>query len=545
MKIDSTLNRVALLNGARHPKRIGIAALVRCWRAGAGLAAVLSAGLAAVLALVAALPPAHAQAPATASSVAQDTNLRDSGPDLSGYVSLKLNPVEQDYMRGAINQLPATMKEKFLNTDPSRVALTVYDGATGEMHYNRPELEGNLKLEQFHALPGDDYPLAKAQTAVATDGSSGAVADTLSSCGASPAPGCFSGGGPYRRVFTPKLAPEKFCPSGVRRPCPVGSGTATGYWNAGTVTTACNAGSFKKGDHGFVLLGAYSTKPSEAGGSVDGGLLYNYEDDPADPTLDEYRLFLGILDVAKLVYTSTDPPGGESGSSIRCGGNSTMEFRVAPWELGLNSRAGSGCVSSKKANNPWELEACATVAFIIERGTGGIGEQHNEEAIVWLAPSISYGGWGEAAISNQATAAKPNLNYWPEVPCGGCIFKWITTIGQDQQNLTDGSIFSATWSNRKIAPWATDPGDVTLPAYGNPVAMTEKLTLCTEYPLWRGTYDETTATEDCSDTPKNITGNAGDVKVANYAVDGELDSITLTEKGTPTVAEEDPNPEER
>jgi hypothetical protein len=60
--------------------------------------------------------------------------------------------------------------------------------------------------------------------------------------------------------------------------------------------------------------------------------------------------------------------------------------------------------------------------------------------------------------------------------------------------------------------------------------MTAKLTLCTEYPLWRGTYDGATTKEDCSDTPA-VTGNRGDVKVANYTVAGELDSITLTEKG--------------
>jgi hypothetical protein len=213
-----------------------------------------------------------------------------------------------------------------------------------------------------------------------------------------------------------------------------------------------------------------------------------------------------------------------------------MEFRVAPWELNLNTRKGSGCVSSKTVHNPWELKACGTVAFILERGTGGIGQQYNFEAIVWVAPSISYGGWGKLAISNQGTAQKPQPYYWPQVPCGGCVFKWATAIGQDQENLTDGSLYSATWSKRAIAPWATDPGDVHDPIYGDPVPMTASLAYCTEYPLWRGTYDGTTAKEDCSDTPKSVNGNAGDVKVANYAVDGELDSITLTDKGLPTIA---------
>ena len=73
--------------------------------------------------------------------------------------------------------------------------------------------------------------------------------------------------------------------------------------------------------------------------------------------------------------------------------------------------------------------------------------------------------------------------------------------------------------------------------------MTKQLTHCTEYPLWSETYDGATVAKDCSDTPKNITGNAGDVKVAKYTVAGELDSITLTEKGTPTVSGEDPDRE--
>jgi hypothetical protein len=78
--------------------------------------------------------------------------------------------------------------------------------------------------------------------------------------------------------------------------------------------------------------------------------------------------------------------------------------------------------------------------------------------------------------------------------------------------------------------------------YGDSVPMTEKLTLCTEYPLWRGTYDGDTAKADCSDTPGNITGNAGDVKVAKYSVGGELDSITLTDKGLPSIVREPNDP---
>jgi hypothetical protein len=478
------------------------------------------------LVLLAMAPPMYAQAPFDNSAVAQDDS--NIGPDVSGYVSSNLDAGEHEYMRKAINQLPASMKEKFLRTDPTRVSISVYDAGSGEMHYNRPELAGNLHLEPSHPLPGDDYPLAVARS---KDGSSGAISETVTSCGGSPAPGCISGAGPYRRIFTPPVAPEVTCPSGVRRPCTQANGTNNGYWISGSVTTACKAGSFKKkGDIGFVYLGGYSTSPDETGGSVDAGLQYNYEDDPSLPNLDNYELFIGIRNEPKLVYTSTNPPGDLKPHYINCGGApASMEFRVAPWELNL-SRTGSGCVAAKGVGSPYILKACGRFAFILERGVGGIGQQYNDEVIVWVAPSISFGGWGVFATSPQGSAQKPQTYYWPQVPCGGCIFKWVTGIGQEQENLTDGSLYSATWSKRGIAPWATDPGTKVLPPYGNPVPMTKNLTLCTEYPLWRGTYDGATAKEDCSDTPA-VTGNRGDVKVADYTVEGELDSITLTEKG--------------
>ena len=245
---------------------------------------------------------------------------------------------------------------------------------------------------------------------------------------------------------------------------------------------------------------------------MDAGLQYNYEDDPSLPNLDNYEPFIGIRNEPKLVYTSTDPPGDLKPHYINCGsGPASMEFRVAPWELNL-SRTGSGCVAAKGVGSANVLKACGRFAFILERGVGGVGQRYNEEVIVWVAPSISFGGWGVFATSPQGTAQKPQTYYWPQVPCGGCIFKWVTGIGQEQENLTDGSLYSATWRKRGIAPWATNPGTLVLPPFGNSVPMTANLTLYTEYPLWRGIYDGTTAKEDCSDTPA-VTGNAGDVKV--------------------------------
>jgi hypothetical protein len=418
------------------------------------------------------------------------------------------------------------MKERFLRADPAHVSISVYDGATGEAHFNRPELRGSLRVEPGTALPGDDYPLD-----LPAENNGSATPQAITSCGGSPSPGCTSGAGPYRRVVTRPVAAEVTCPSGVPRPCSGTDGTNTGYFNAGTVTTGCTVGTFAPrgggvSDVGYVFLGGYSASPHETGGTVDAGLQNNDVLFLDHPKRDDYSLFLGILDVAKLVFSGNAPEDPEP-ETIDCGGKTTMEFRVAPWELNLDSRSGSGCVSSKTVDNPWQLAACGTVAFIIERGTGGVGQQYNEQAIVWIAPSISYGGWGKMATSEQGSTEKPQKNYWPQASCGGCIFKWTTGIGQLKEDLTDNSSYTATWSNRKIAPWATDPGDKSFVNLGVPVPMTEKLTLCSEYPLWTA-YDGATAESDCSDTSPTVSGLRRSVQVSNYSVEGETDFISLS-----------------
>lgn len=490
-----------------------------------------NAVLGAVVGLCLCGTPAYAQHAAGPDDTRQATHFQPDAPpadglDLRGYVSTDLDPAEQEFMRSQMNQLPRRMKEKFLRTDLSRVSISIVDGATGAVHYNRPELQGDLRREEPRPLPGDDYPGdVQAGPDERADVTSG-----LTSCGSSPSPGCTAGGGPYRRVFTPPVAAEVTCPSGVTRPCNESNGTNNGYWNAGTVTTSCNTGIFASrgggvSDVGYAFLGGYSASPTATGGIVNGGLQDNDELFTGHPKENNYALFLGIKGVEKLVFESSNPPGDAPPRLIDCGGKTTLEFRVAPWELNLNTRA--GCTSSKTVDYPNLLAACGTVAFIIERGTGGAGEQTAEQVIIWLAPSVTYGGWGVNATSNQGTTEKPVKNYWPQVPCGGCIFKWTTGIGQLNEDLEDNSSYSVTWSDREIAPWATDPGDKSYVDYGVPVPMTEKLTRCTEYPLWT-VYDGATVEADCSNTPLHVSGVKGDVKVSGYSVSGETDDITLS-----------------
>lgn len=450
------------------------------------------------------------------------------GPDVSAYVSERLEPTEQEYMRHAMTQLPATMRERMLHTDMTHVSIVVVDAATHTAHYNRPEIAGRLREEPAQVLPGDDYPGVLSQRG---RDSADAVSPQLTSCGASPKPGCVAGAGPYRRIFTPPVAAEVVCPSGVRRPCErPQSNHNNGYWVSGTVTTACKAGSFNReagpvNEAGYSFLGGYSKTPSAPGGSIDAGLQYNYEDDPKYPKLDNYEMFIGISGMSKYVFASTNPPGDLQPNYILCGGSTAMELRVAPWEFNVGTHP--GCVGGTQIHSPWQLKACGSVAFIFERGTGGTGQQYNSEVIVWVAPNISYGGWGQFETSDQGSATTPRTEYWPSATCGGCIFKWVTGIGQKTENLNDKATYTATWSKRGIAPWATDPGDLLYTAENDPpVPMTAKLTLCTEFPLWRGTYNAITSKEDCSDTP-GVTGIESDVRVTKFTETGEEDSIGL------------------
>ena len=99
------------------------------------------------------------------------------------------------------------------------------------------ELEGSLTFEPDKPLPGDNYPDEFQKEP-----------QTGHSCGSSPFPGCYAESGPYRRIFTTPVLPEKTCPSGVTRPCPEGY-TNQGYWITGHATIGCKAGTSRTRGH--------------------------------------------------------------------------------------------------------------------------------------------------------------------------------------------------------------------------------------------------------------------------------------------------------
>jgi hypothetical protein len=445
--------------------------------------------------------------------------------DMSDYVSPQLEGLEVEFMHRQANRLPARIKDHMLRTDREHYDLIVVEGATGRVHYNRTDLAGRLEFQPDTPLPGDEYPGDQA-----SDDSKKNSPHPLGTCGVSgtPFPGCYSGSGAYRRIFTTPVKPEKVCPSGVPRPCG-GDYTNYGYWNAGTVSTGCMAGSFVHSGHindaGYSYLGGWSTTPNVDGGTIDAGLQYNWQ--IKGDSHDDYALFIKIPKVDKLQITASSPVLRISQPKhLNCYEQvaTTLEFHVSPWSLSFGEL---NCIKGGDVVQTEQLEACSTVALILERGTGGTGNQYNGQAIVWLAPNAKFGGWGDYATSTGTVTVKgvrQNATfYWPEVPCDGCIFKWMTSIAQETEDFTDGAHFTAQWAHREIAPAALGE---TGPDPGTPVLMEESITRCSEYPLWNG-YGEKTVESDCANTPKTATGLAASVQVNHYTVTGEIDVITL------------------
>lgn len=278
-------------------------------------------------------------------------------------------------------------------------------------------------------------------------------------------------------------------------------------------------------DAGFSYLGGWSTTPNVDGGTIDAGLQYNWQI-KAD-SHDDYSLFIKIPGVSKLEITKSTPvPGIGQPKHLDCyqQAAATIEFHVEPWFLSFGELK---CIKGGNVVLTEQLKACGTIALIVERGTGGTGTQYSGQTIVWLADDATFGGWGQYATSPGTVSVKgvrQNVTfYWPQVPCKGCIFKWMTSIAQETEDLRDGAHFTATWAHREIDP---DALEETGPEPGSSVPMVESITRCSEYPLWNG-YGEKTVESDCANTPKTAKGLAATVQVKNYTVTGEIDTITL------------------
>jgi hypothetical protein len=403
--------------------------------------------------------------------------------DFGDYISAELPASEQSFMQTAIEQFPDGVRADILAADPGTVGIAIVDSIAGTIHYNRPEAIGSVQVLPPRPMPGDNYPAV--------------------GC-ASPAtfnPGCSSGSGPYRRVYTVPVPAAQVWQTTQTGQDP---SWTSGYSNAGTVTTKCKAGNFNKTrftvekgeekyllwDAGFSYLGGWSPTPQAKGGAVDAGLQYSNQ--ATAISHDNYALFIAISNTAYVVSN----PSGLNGdpSRIDCSDTTAtdLKFTVAPLhggELGLLSPL-SECISTEShtTEHPGNtVESCETYQFVLTARPHG--STTGEQILAWYAPSATFGGWGEVGsyIGEHASLHDQSEKlYYATTPCGNCIFKWMTSIGQKipHQDLHDKSTYGATWSDRTIASWAT--GGTEEPP--TDVPLTKALTLCTEFPVWHPPY---------------------------------------------------------
>ncbi len=457
-----------------------------------------------VACIVLALTPvigARAQAPDQ--DVAAGSEALDAGPDIRDYVSPALEAGEQRFMRAYMNSLPRKFKERIAGQAVNSVSVAIVDGGTGTIHYNRPEEAGSYEIVRAAALPGDEHPLVHNATRN---------------------PGLFGGSGPYRRIYTVPLPASPTPPS-----------DASWYEQEGVVSATCKAGNFAHGDRGYSYMGGWSPTWDSAGtpAVIDAGLVYNYQ--ASKKSIDDYSVFMnlgngiGIISKGNAEQLDGDPLYPQP-THIGCysPGMTRLNFSVLPAHQ-LPSRAPE-CwdVKDNEGNfTGFPIAACNTYALMLS-----VASEHflgfeggHTSYIVWVSPNVTDGGW---AHLDKYTApywnGKKNVAGWvANVTCGGCIFKWMTSIAQSKGNtLTDGSYFGAVWYKREISGYAL--GEPFLAGSGELKTITAQITDCSEYPLWRPPYS-TNYQADCKNSPSGLTGIAKTVEVKDYVPGGEWDII--------------------
>jgi hypothetical protein len=252
------------------------------------------------------------------------------------------------------------------------------------------------------------------------------------------------------------------------------------------------------------------------GAAVDAGLQYNYGHAGSK---DDYSPFLNVSGLKG--YRQLTP----AAQHVPCGSMVALAFRVHP--VLAEGCPGADDVDWKNVADP-KCPAIAMTLTVDDVATKAV------QVLTWIAdegdaPSGAvdsanhlFGGWGDLFSSTDASTHKKL--YGSEAPCGGCIFKWMTSIGQKPPgHYHDGATFTATWSHRAIICTAVNPQcqNVTQPA-----PLTAALIDCTEYPYWAATYQF--GTRDCSNTPTGASKLELSVGVRAYAPTGEIDAISLT-----------------
>jgi hypothetical protein len=388
---------------------------------------------------------------------------------IEAYVSSRLPPAERAYVAFQIGQMPAHLRAALLKSKPADVHVSIIEGASGAVHYNRAEDFGTTAQMDISPLGADHYPGIPVPGTNAFD------------------PGLATNTGPYRRVYTTplKATPVDFAHNGAD------------YHAGGVVTLGCKAGKFvhnsTHSDAGFLYLGGWSTTPNKPAGTVDAGLQYNYQLSPKSK--DDYSPFVAISGTKGYVAT---------GTHISCGTTVVVEFDAYPVRLTAD------CLNSDQTCHSYALGVA--VADL---------EGKLISTAIWVSTNtpttlgVDVGGWADLFETKGPS-------FGSEVRCGGCIFKFMTSIAQSKPgDYHDGASFSAKWSSKYISCFAT-----TCDKAGDDVFVTADITDCSEFPLWTKPYVD--SSRDCKNTPAAATGLASSVQVSGYSPKSETDKISLT-----------------
>ncbi|MGA2537584.1 MAG: hypothetical protein ABSF53_16320, partial [Terracidiphilus sp.] len=350
-------------------------------------------------------------------------------PDVSSLISPDLDRHEQAVIHASLSNLPLSIQQHLVAKPKGSVHVVIVDGRTGSIHYSRPEDAGSFEVRPNPGMPGDDDPFLTED-------------DGLD-------PGVYAGSGPYRRVYTKPMP-------AVAQPTPTGAPDVNQqhfYVAQGDVSIICKAGKFATGDVGYSYMGGWSgtwnqlSGPEGQGRAIDAGLQYS-------PTMDNYAMIMSIAGLGEITignYKTASTP-----QRIQC----TEKADLAD----VKFYAFGAYQTPTAAPSCWYIDDSQHIENFIgfpdeDCNTYGLGLEVTSDQflgkikgittyyLMYYSPDYKYGGWGTLTpYTAKFYNGSENVAGWlPRVPCENCAFKWMTSMAQTKERLTDGSWYATAW----------------------------------------------------------------------------------------------------
>jgi hypothetical protein len=421
-------------------------------------------------------------------------------PDLSAYIARDLDPGEQSVMRAMLDTLPLSQQQDIASSPSDSVHIAIVDGGTGIIHYNRSEDVGSYEFQPSRPMPGQAPPY---------------------SLDSGIDPGLYAGSGPYRRVYTKPMP-------ALEEPAPTEANDLIHqhfYTAIGDVSIACKMGQFAPDDVGYSYMGGWSgtwdtlSGAMAEGRAIDAGLQYSEKND-------NYALIMAIAGLG--IITQSNYSGTSTPPRIGCTTkNDWAEVRFSAFGAFQTPSYAPTCWKADDAQHRLDFigfpsEGCNTYGLSLSVSSShfvGHPGAIVTYKLIWYSPNYSYGGWGTLEpLKVGYYNGQKNVSGWlPRVPCENCAFKWMTSIAQKKENLTDKSWYAAAWSSHYI--YKDGMGGTSTPI------PTDEL-YCSEYPLWESAYPSKHA-QDCRNSPAGLKGVQQSVSVTKFSPQFEVDLIDL------------------